>query len=137
HCESLEDAPSFNVIGEIKGSEYKDEIIVVSGHLDSWDVGQGAHDDGAGCVQAIEVLRLFKMMGYKPKRTIRAVLYMNEENGLRGGQKYAEVAKLKKENHLVAIESDRGGFIPQSLVAAVDGSLKRLQTDYIDVYQLH
>lgn len=124
HCESLEDAPSFNVIGEIKGSEYKDEIIVVSGHLDSWDVGQGAHDDGAGCVQAIEVLRLFKMMGYKPKRTIRAVLYMNEENGLRGGQKYAEVAKLKKENHLAAIESDRGGFTPRGFTMTGTESFK-------------
>ncbi|MFM7856047.1 MAG: M28 family peptidase [Flammeovirgaceae bacterium] len=113
HSETLADAPSYNVIGEIKGSEYQDEIILVSGHLDSWDVGQGAHDDGAGCVQAIEVLRLFKMMGYKPKRTIRAVLYMNEENGLRGGQKYAEVAKSKNENHIVAIESDRGGFTPR------------------------
>lgn len=113
HCEMLDDAPSFNVIGEIKGGEYKDEIIVVAGHLDSWDVGQGAHDDGAGCVHAIEVLRLFKMLGYQPKRTIRAVLYMNEENGLRGGQKYAEASKAKNENHIAALESDRGGFAPR------------------------
>ncbi len=124
HCEMLEDAPSFNVIGQIKGSEYKDEIIVIGGHLDSWDVGQGAHDDGAGCVQAIEVLRLFKMMGYKPKRTIRAVLYMNEENGLRGGQKYAEIAKAKRENHIAAIESDRGGFAPRGFTMSGSDAAK-------------
>jgi carboxypeptidase Q len=124
HCENLEDAPSYNAIGEIKGGEYADEIILVSGHLDSWDVGQGAHDDGAGCVQAIEVLRLFKSMGYKPKRTIRAVLYMNEENGLRGGQKYAEVAKAKNENHIVAIESDRGGFAPRGFTMTAAEKVK-------------
>jgi hypothetical protein len=124
HCETLEEAPSFNVIGEINGGEYKDEIILVSGHLDSWDVGQGAHDDGAGCVQAIEVLRLFKEMGYKPKRTIRAVLYMNEENGLRGGQKYAEVAKAKNENHILAIESDRGGFAPRGFTMTATENIK-------------
>jgi carboxypeptidase Q len=113
HCETLADAPSFNVIGEIKGTEFPKEIIVVSGHLDSWDLGQGAHDDGAGCVQAMEVLRLFKSMGYKPKRTIRAVMYMNEENGLRGGLEYARQAELLKEKHIAAIESDRGGFTPR------------------------
>lgn len=113
HCETLPDAPSFNVVGEIKGSEYSDEIIVVGGHLDSWDLAQGAHDDGAGCVQSIEVLRLFKAIGYKPKRTIRAVMFMNEENGLRGGLKYAELAEANKERHLAAIESDRGGFAPR------------------------
>jgi carboxypeptidase Q len=113
HCEMLPDAPSFNVIGEIRGYEYKDEIIVVGGHLDSWDLAQGAHDDGAGCVQSIEVLRLMKVMGYKPKRTIRAVMFMNEENGLRGGRAYAERAALLKEKHIAAIESDEGGFTPR------------------------
>ena len=113
HCETLADVPSFNVVGELRGSEYKNEIIVVGGHLDSWDLAQGAHDDGAGCVQSIEVLRLFKTIGYKPKRTIRAVMFMNEENGLRGGIKYAELAQKNKENHIVAIESDRGGFTPR------------------------
>jgi len=112
-CETLPDVQSYNVIGEIKGSEYSDEIIVVSGHLDSWDLGQGAHDDGAGCVHAMEVLWLFKSLGIKPRRTIRAVLYMNEENGLRGGTEYARQAELKKENHIAAIESDRGGFTPR------------------------
>ena len=113
HSEILEDAPSFNVVGEIKGSEFPGEIILVGGHLDSWDLGQGAHDDGAGCVQSIEVIRILKTMGYKPKRTIRAVMFMNEENGLRGGLKYAELAKAHNEKHIAAIESDRGGFTPR------------------------
>lgn len=113
HSVMLEDAPSFNVIGEIKGSEFPEEIILVGGHLDSWDLAQGAHDDGAGCVQSIEVLRLFNAMGIKPKHTIRAVMFMNEENGLRGGLKYAELAEKNKEKHVVAIESDRGGFTPR------------------------
>ncbi len=113
HCEMLPDVQSYNVVGEIKGSEYPDQIILVSGHLDSWDLGQGAHDDGAGCVQAIEVLRIFKLMGFKPKHTIRAVMYMNEENGLRGGNEYARLAKEKNEKHIAAIESDEGGFAPR------------------------
>jgi hypothetical protein len=124
HCEILPDAPSYNVIGEIKGSEYPEEIIVVSGHLDSWDLGQGAHDDGAGCVQAIEVLRLFKAMGYKPKRTVRAVLFMNEENGLRRGTEYARQALAKKEKHLAAMESDRGGFTPRGFTLSMDDAKK-------------
>jgi len=113
HCEILEDAPSFNVVGEIKGSEFPEEIILVGGHLDSWDLAQGAHDDGTGCVQSIEVLRIFNAMGYKPKRTIRCVLFMNEENGLAGGNKYAELAKTNKEKNIAAIESDAGGFTPR------------------------
>ncbi|MBN8651653.1 MAG: M20/M25/M40 family metallo-hydrolase [Cytophagales bacterium] len=124
HSVTLEDAPSFNVVGEIRGSDFPDEIIVVGGHLDSWDLGQGAHDDGAGCVQAIEVLRLFKQMGYKPKRTIRAVMFMNEENGLRGGLKYAELAEKNKEKHIAAIESDRGGFVPRGFTVPTDATAK-------------
>jgi carboxypeptidase Q len=124
HCETLPDAPSYNVIGELKGSQFPEEIIVVGGHLDSWDLGQGAHDDGAGCVQSIEVLRLLKAMGYKPKRTIRAVMFMNEENGLRGGLKYAEEAAAKKEKHLAAIESDRGGFTPRGFTVPTDEAAK-------------
>lgn len=103
---------SYNVIGEIRGSEMPEEIIAVGGHLDSWDVGEGAHDDGAGCMQAIEVLRIYKQLGWKPKRTIRAVMWMNEENGLAGGREYARVAKEKGERHIAAIESDAGGFLP-------------------------
>ncbi|MCG8379257.1 MAG: M20/M25/M40 family metallo-hydrolase, partial [Proteobacteria bacterium] len=103
---------SYNVIGQITGSEYPNEFIAVGGHLDSWDVGEGAHDDGAGCMQAIEALRLMKELDLKPKRSIRAVMWMNEENGLRGGREYARVAEEKGEIHLAAIESDRGGFLP-------------------------
>ncbi|MBL4578043.1 MAG: M20/M25/M40 family metallo-hydrolase [Flavobacteriales bacterium] len=113
NCETLPDVKSYNVVGEIVGSEKPEEIVLVGGHLDSWDLGQGAHDDGAGCVQAIEAVRLFKALGIKPKRTIRAVLFMNEENGMRGGKKYAELAKRNKENHIAAIESDAGGFTPR------------------------
>jgi len=112
-CQTFEDAPSFNVIGEIKGSEKPDEIILIGGHLDSWDVGGGAHDDGAGCSHAMDVIQLLKRMNYRPKRTIRCVLFMNEENGLAGGLKYAEVSNNKKEYHLAAIESDAGGFTPR------------------------
>jgi hypothetical protein len=124
HCVTLADAPSFNVIGEIKGSEYSDEIIVVSGHLDSWDLAQGAHDDGAGCVQAMDVLYLYKILGIKPKRTIRAVMYMNEENGLRGGIEYAKQAEIKKEKHIAAMESDRGGFTPRGFTMSADDVAK-------------
>jgi len=115
-CKNFPDVPSHNVVGEIKGSEFPDEIIVVGGHLDSWDLGDGAHDDGAGIVQSMEVLRLFKAMNYQPKRTIRVVLYMNEENGLRGGKAYANYAKSNKENHIFALESDAGGFSPRGFV---------------------
>lgn len=124
HCEILPDAPSFNVIGELRGTENPANIIVVSGHLDSWDVAQGAHDDGAGCVQAIEVLRLFKAAGYQPKNTIRAVMYMNEENGLRGGIEYAKQAELKKEKHVAAMESDRGGFTPRGFTMSAPDEVK-------------
>jgi Zn-dependent M28 family amino/carboxypeptidase len=112
-CKQLNDVQSYNVIGEIKGSQFPNEYIVVGGHLDSWDLGDGAHDDGAGVVQSMEVLRLFKETGIKPKRSIRVVLFMNEENGLRGATKYAEVAKQKGETHIFSLESDAGGFTPR------------------------
>ncbi|MFK2819709.1 M20/M25/M40 family metallo-hydrolase [Flavobacteriaceae sp. LMIT009] len=112
-CEQFDDVLSYNVIGEITGSEFPNEYIIVGGHLDSWDLGDGSHDDGAGCVQSMDVLRLMKESGIKPKRSIRVVLFMNEENGLRGGRKYAEVAKQKGENHIFALESDSGGFTPR------------------------
>ncbi len=123
-CETLPDAPSFNVVGELKGSGFPEEIIVVGGHLDSWDLAQGAHDDGAGCTQSIEALRIFKAMGYKPKRTIRAVMFMNEENGLRGGQEYAKQALQKNEKHIAAIESDRGGFTPRGFTMSASEEVK-------------
>ncbi len=109
----LADAPSFNVVGEMRGTQFSNEIITVGGHLDSWDLAEGAQDDGAGCVQSIEVLRAMKALGLKPKRTIRAVMFMNEENGGRGAQAYLEAAKQKKEQHIFALESDAGGFTPR------------------------
>lgn len=112
-CKQFKDVQSYNVIGEITGSEFPNEYMLVGGHLDSWDLGDGSHDDGAGVVQSMDVLRLLKEVGIKPKRSIRVVLFMNEENGLRGGNKYAEVAKAKKENHVFALESDSGGFTPR------------------------
>jgi hypothetical protein len=115
NSKTLADEPSFNVVGEIKGSEKPEKIIVVGGHLDSWDNGEGAHDDGAGVVQSIEVLRILKALNYKPKYTIRAVAFMNEENGLRGGKKYAELAKANNEKHIAAIETDAGGFSPRGM----------------------
>ena len=108
----LPDTVGHNVIGELKGTEFPNEFITIGGHLDSWDTGEGAHDDGAGCVQTIEILRAFKALGYQPKRTIRFVLFANEENGLRGGNKYADEAKAKGERHIFAVESDAGGFTP-------------------------
>ena len=116
----LDSAIGHNVIGELTGSEFPNEIITVGGHLDSWDNCEGAHDDGAGCVQTIEILRALKSIGYKPKRTIRFVLFANEENGLRGGNKYADEAKAKNstgsggEKHIFALESDAGGFTPRA-----------------------
>jgi len=109
------------VVGEIKGREFPDEIVLVGGHLDSWDLGEGAHDDGAGCVQSLEVMRILMSMGVRPKRTIRVVMFMNEENGLRGAKKYAEIASIRNEQHIAAIETDRGGFAPRSFtVESID-----------------
>jgi hypothetical protein len=107
------DTIGHNVIAEIKGTALPDTFITVGGHLDSWDVNEGAHDDGAGIVQTMEVLRVLRALNYQPKNTIRFVLFANEENGLRGGEKYAEIAKEKNEKHVFALESDGGGFTPR------------------------
>jgi carboxypeptidase Q len=112
NCRGEAPVTSYNVVGEIRGGELPSEIILLGGHLDSWDLGAGAHDDGAGCSQAVEALRLIRAMGLKPKRTIRAVLFMDEEFGGAGGRDYARSDRRKSEKHLVAIESDRGGFRP-------------------------
>jgi hypothetical protein len=109
----LPDVKGHNVIGEITGTDFPNEVITIGGHLDSWDPAEGAHDDGAGCVHSIEVLRVLKAIGYKPKRTIRVVLFANEENGLRGALKYAEVGKTSGETFYFALESDSGGFTPR------------------------
>lgn len=119
-CEAFEDKQQYNVIAEIKGSEFPDEYIVVGGHLDSWDIGEGAHDDGAGIVQSIEVLRTLLVLGYQPRHTIRIVLFVNEENGNNGGETYAAVAKENGEVHYAAIESDAGGFSPRGFSMEAD-----------------
>jgi hypothetical protein len=123
----LDDAPAANVIGEIRGTESPEKVILVGGHLDSWDVSPGAHDDGTGCIQSIEVLRILKALGYQPRHTIRCVLFANEENGLRGALEYARVAGEKRENHLLALETDGGGFAARGFNignAAGDAHLK-------------
>ncbi len=113
NCTMKGETLSYNVIGEIRGTEKPGEIVLAGGHLDSWDVGEGAHDDGAGCVQSIELIRTLKALDLKPKRTVRAVLFMNEENGVRGGRAYADSAVAKGENHIFALETDEGGFAPR------------------------
>ena len=129
NCKSLSDVQSHNVIGEIRGSTYPDEILLVGGHLDSWDLGDGAHDDGAGCVQSMDALRLLLETGYQPKRTIRVVLFMSEEVGILGGKKYAEEAKSKGEKHIFALESDAGAFSPRGFsFDCSDENLDQIQT---------
>ena len=113
HSQWFDDAPSHNVIGELRGSEHPEQVILVGGHLDSWDIAPGAHDDGAGCVESIEVLRLLKAVGYAPKHTIRCVCFVNEENGTRGATAYSTAVAEKKEQHLLALETDSGGFQPK------------------------
>ncbi|MFI5172207.1 MAG: M20/M25/M40 family metallo-hydrolase [Chitinophagales bacterium] len=121
NCKKLPDVKSYSVIGEITGSEFPNEIIVVGGHLDSWDVGEGAHDDGAGCVQAMEVVRSLKALNIQPKRTIRCILFMNEENGNMGGKTYGQYAKNSTtEKHIAALESDAGGFSPRGFSIDAD-----------------
>ena len=126
NSKNFPDVLSHNVIAQINGSEKPDEIILIGGHLDSWDLGDGSHDDGAGIVQSMEVLRILKDLNYSPKRTIRVVLFANEENGLRGGAKYAEEARLNNEKHFFALESDAGGFTPRGF--SFDTSEKEFKT---------
>ena len=140
NCETLPDAPSFNVIGQITGSETPENIMVVGGHLDSWDLAEGAHDDGTGIVQSLEVAALFKKNDIKPKNTLRVVFFMNEENGTRGAKKYAELAKLNKENHIGGLESDAGGHTPRGFsIDANIANTKLLQSwkKLLSPYGLH
>ena len=140
NCKNLPDVQSYNVIGEITGSTYPEEIMVVGGHLDSWDLGDGSHDDGAGIVQSIEVLRIMKKINYRPKRTLRVVLYMNEENGQRGAAKYTELAQKNNENHVFALESDAGGFTPRGFsIDTTEEKLKTIQSwaPYFEPYLVH
>lgn len=125
----LPEVESYNVVGELRGSEQPNTYLTVGGHLDAWDLGEGAHDDGAGCVQSIEVLRTFKALGYRPKHSLRIVMFMNEENGLRGATKYAELAEQRNETHLFALESDAGGFSPRGFSLDMpEVSMKKIQS---------
>lgn len=125
----LPDTIGHNVIAELTGTEFPDQIITVGGHLDSWDVNEGAHDDGTGVVQTIEIMRALKAVGYQPKHTIRFVLFANEENGLRGGTKYAAEARAKGEKHVFALESDAGGFTPRGFsIQAGKEQLEKLRS---------
>ena len=136
----LPDAISYNVIGQIRGSVYPDQIITVGGHLDAWDNSPGAHDDGAGCMQSIDVLRIFRELGIQPKRTVRAVMFMDEEISQSGGRKYAEKADRQNEKHYFAIESDRGAFTPRGFsIDASDERIAAIQTlkPYFTSYGIH
>jgi carboxypeptidase Q len=127
-CQMLPDVLSHNVVAEIRGMQFPDEVITVGGHIDSWDLAEGAHDDGAGCVQSMELIRAFKTLGIRPKRTIRVVMFQNEENGLRGGTKYAELAKADKRKYIFALESDAGGFTPRAFgVSGTDAQKAKLK----------
>ena len=125
-CGNYPDVRSYNVVGEIRGSTRPEQIITIGGHLDAWDNSEGAHDDGAGCIQSIETLRLYKSLGIRPKRTVRAVMFMDEEIAQRGGKKYAELARKNGEQHYVALESDRGGLMPRGFGIGARG--ERLET---------
>ncbi len=135
NCQIKEDRLSANVIAESKGTVFPNKIIAFGGHFDSWDQGEGAHDDGAGCMHAFEALRILKTLGYQPRHTIRSVFWMNEENGLKGGLAYAALTQTKGEVHVAALESDRGGFTPRGF--GIDTSIlpkvkcyQKLLTDY-------
>jgi carboxypeptidase Q len=121
---------NYNVMGELSGYQYPNEIIVVACHLDTWDVSVGAHDNGAGCAQAISAIKLLKDLGLRPKRTVRAVLYANEEFGVSGGREYVQSENRKNEKHIAAMESDRGGFLP--LGFTIDSSTEVV--DYLQRY---
>jgi len=126
----LPDVASSNVIAEIRGSERPEEIVLIGGHLDSWDLATGAIDDGSGVVMVMETLRAMKELGLRPKRTIRGVLFMNEENGLRGGRKYFENAAKREEvqKHIAVIESDAGSAPPVGFITTLEGkNLERTQ----------
>lgn len=135
NCENLPDTISYNAIGEITGTEFPNEYIVVGGHLDSWDNSPGAHDDGAACMQAIDVLRIFKEIGYKPKRSIRAVMYMDEEISQGGGQAYAEQAKLNNEKHILAVESDRGVTSPRGFTIDANPEVIEKLASYKELFR--
>lgn len=126
-CVQLPEVPSYNVIAEIKGSRVPDEYVTVGAHADTWDLSEGASDDGTGLVQAMEVIRLFRATNLVPERTVRVILYMNEEAGAHGAIEYAKQAMLKKEKHVAVIESDAGGFMPRGFrIEATPSAMSQL-----------
>jgi carboxypeptidase Q len=131
----LPDAESANVVAELKGRERPDEVLVVGGHIDSWDVGQGAHDDGGGCIVSWEAVRLLKELGLRPRRTIRVVLFTNEENGVRGGNGYRDAHKTEMSNHVLAIESDIGVFRPTGFGLSEKAS-PQARADFVEIAKL-
>jgi hypothetical protein len=122
NCETRPDIESYNLVGEIKGRVFPDEVVIVSGHYDSWDQGDGAHDDAAGCAQSLEALYIVKKLQIRPSRTLRCIFYMNEENGVRGAKTYADYAHSASEKHYAAIESDRGAFTPRGFSVDSDSA---------------
>jgi carboxypeptidase Q len=137
HCSQSEDVQSFNVIGEIRGSEFPERIITVGGHLDSWDLGHGAHDDGVGCIHSIEVARLFFALDIKPRNTIRIVMFMDEEMNQRGGQTYASTTITDGEQHYFALESDRGGFTPHGFSLDGDSAFYAAVESWFGILELY
>ncbi len=125
-CRTLEDADSANVVGELRGSELPEELVLIGAHLDAWDVGQGAHDDGSGCAQVLEAVRLLRANGIAPRRTIRVVLFMNEENGLAGARAYRAAHLEELDHHVLALEADRGGFTPRGFATNAAGELRSI-----------
>tara|TARA_A100001015_G_scaffold104255_1_gene115699 strand:+ start:11670 stop:13052 length:1383 start_codon:yes stop_codon:yes gene_type:complete len=139
-CKNFPEVKSYNVIGQINGSESPESVILVGAHLDSWDLGDGAHDDGSGVVQSMEVVRVLKRMNYQPKNTLRVVLFMNEENGSRGAKAYAKAVSKKKEKHLLALESDSGAFTPRGFIFDTsDNYFNKILKwkPYFDPYYIH
>jgi carboxypeptidase Q len=138
-CQDHGEVPSANVVGELVGSELPDEIVLLGAHLDAWDLGHGAHDDGAGCAHVLEAMRLLQAIGHRPRRTIRGVLFMNEENGLRGALGYAERhrAALEAGSHVAAIETDAGGFAPEAFTCSLRGAeLEALRGLFVPLSEL-
>lgn len=131
HCTQRSDTISYNVLGTWKGHEKPEEYILVGGHLDAWDTGCGAHDDGAGCVQAMMALHLLRQIGYQPRRNLRFVLFANEENGLRGAEAYFRRARERGEEHVAALESDAGGFTPRGFRYENNEALRGLLSNFL------
>jgi carboxypeptidase Q len=131
----LPDAESANVVAELKGTEKPDEIVLIGGHFDSWDVGQGAHDDGGGCIVSWEVARLLKSLNLRPRRTIRVVLFTNEENGVRGGNGYRDAHRAEVGKHVLAVESDAGVFRPTGFGLS-DQASPQARADFVEIAKL-